>query len=217
MVIKWDSKEILANKEINKQAIFGICACAVVVIAILMVAMYFVGKNTIIKEAVLQEKVSLNKEISALDEKLIDQESEFEMNKEELQSQKDDFAQLAEYLKNKDKLTADLEEAQKKLDDLNSEIGSKQTTLDHLNADIVQAKSAPISIPAGEHTVGDGIPAGRYSVTGSSNFVVWSSSGDLKVNTILGSDMLGVDNYVCNLSTGDQIKASSACQLTPIK
>lgn len=100
--------------------------------------------------------------------------------------------------------------------ELETQVAEKQTRLDTLNAQITEEKNKPVVLPAGYYTVGTHIDAGRYVVTGKSNFVVYSSSGSLLVNTILGGGSWGVDSYTCNLSNGDIIEASGKDTYTRI-
>ena len=106
---------------------------------------------------------------------------------------------------------------QTELEQLKNEVAAKSTELEQLKTGIVQAQEAPKHLPAGYFTVGTDIPAGRYSVSGKSNFFLYSAGGDLKVNTILGGGRWGEESYVCYLNDGDIIKANSACTYTPVK
>lgn len=101
-------------------------------------------------------------------------------------------------------------------DNLTSSIRGKQSELDSLTSKVQTAKSAPVNLPAGRFTVGSDIRSGRYTVYGSSNFVVRDATGDIKVNTILGDSTLGVDQYVCDLEDGDRIEAESRVRLYPM-
>ncbi len=96
---------------------------------------------------------------------------------------------------------------------LDQEIAGKRQELGTLTSRVEQKRSEPMSLPAGHFTVGRDIPAGRYTVVGSSNFIV--NSG-MKVNTILGGGSIGVDQYVCELEVGDRIEAGGANQYYPM-
>ena len=74
-----------------------------------------------------------------------------------------------------------------------------------------------VEIPPGMYTVGKDIPAGRYKIHGgSSNFFVYSSSGSLEVNIILGG-RYGVEEYLYTFKSGDEVEARSSFKLTPIE
>jgi len=111
-----------------------------------------------------------------------------------------------------------LEEEQKReaITGLDSEISEKQTQLDNLKNLIVKTGEEPIRLPSGYFYGGTDVPAGRYQVSnGTSNFFV--RRGDMPfVNIILGGRH-GVDNYVFQLTTGDEIQSNAPVTLTPIE
>lgn len=150
-------------------------------------------------------------------DKLQDIKNELNENESLLNDLKDyekNRKELNENLKTK---TAELETKNKDLEGINTQISQKQAELDKLNGDIIQAKGQPITLPAGQFVVGNDVPAGRYNVSGSSNFFVYSSSGRLKVNTILGNGYVGRGDYVCTLDTGDNIENHARTTFTPIQ
>lgn len=116
---------------------------------------------------------------------------------------------ILEDLKKKIQVQTDVHEK------LKSDISNKQSELDSLTSRVQKTKDKPIDLPAGHFTVGTDIRAGRYQVTGDSNLIIRSSSGDTKVNTILGGGM-GVDSYVCELEDGDKIEAGGSDRFHPI-
>ncbi|MDO8587376.1 MAG: hypothetical protein Q7T82_10075 [Armatimonadota bacterium] len=97
---------------------------------------------------------------------------------------------------------------------LNEKISDERRQLASLTQRIMIAAAAPIVIPAGHHPVGTYVRPGRFSMTGSSNFVVYGADDTLKVNTILGDG--GVDSYVCDLEEGDTIQTGSRTMLVPL-
>lgn len=103
------------------------------------------------------------------------------------------------------------------LEKLDGNISAKQEELEKLDGEVVKAKGNPLSMPSGDYTVGTDIPAGRYRASGSSNFVVYSRIGRLKVNTILGDSAVGDGDYVCTLETGDSVNTRSKLTLTPVE
>ncbi len=87
-----------------------------------------------------------------------------------------------------------------------------------LKSDIIKLKGEPKTYPAGHLTAGTDISTGKYKIYGgSSNFVVYSSYGDLKVNIILGTGYLSVSEYIYTFSTGDKIEASSSFKLVAVE
>lgn len=187
-------------------------AIALIVIFVAAISAYQTAIVQNISDEILQQK--------------LDQDQEYTARKAELDSQKESLDELNMYKANSQSLSQALNDKQQQVDDLDAQIQERQGKIDSLNAEIdslsntVKVKQEePTVIPAGEYTVSanGSVRPGRYSVTGSSNFVVHSSTGDLKVNTILGGGSFGVDQYVCNLSSGDNIKAQSRCTLTPVE
>ena len=135
------------------------------------------------------------------------------------------LTELENYTENKEKLTEDLnqkktelETKSEELESLNTQISQKQAELNQLTSNIAQAKGQPISLQAGQFIVGKDIPAGRYNVSGSSNFIVHDGfTGRIKVNTILGYGYVGDGDYICTLDNGDEINNHAPSTLTPIE
>jgi Skp family chaperone for outer membrane proteins len=130
------------------------------------------------------------------------------------------------------KVVADKTSAENQIADLNKQIDSKKGEIAGLDGQIkskndqlasltgqIQAKNeAPKVLPAGQFVVGKDVPASRYKAVPNgegSNFVVYSSSGGLKVNTILGS--IGVCEYIFYAESGDQIKTEASVKLIPVQ
>ena len=110
-----------------------------------------------------------------------------------------------------------IKELQTKVDNLNDEKNNLEKQIDSLKVDIIRIKGEPKQYSAGYYTVGKDITAGRYKIyDGSSNFVVHSATGDLRVNTILGSNY-GSDEYIYKFVTGDEVRAESSFKLVEIE
>ncbi len=153
----------------------------------------------------------LAKQKAAADAELQDTQTKITANRSKLE-------RLDNYESKISTLESAITEKKDKVSDLNGEIGGKQEILERLTRAILRARAAPFSLPAGEYTVGTDIQPGRYSVSGSSNFSVQdSSSGQHKVNTILGYGDVGVGNYVCNLEDGDKIETDSYTTFQPLE
>lgn len=165
------------------------------------------------KEDLEKDKTEQDKTI----ERLLKVESDFN----ELQSVTSDFMALSEEqrtvaieaAKKEDELAA--LEARKQ--ELEGQVGALQQTIDGLNGDIIRIKGEARTYPAGYLTAGTDFEAGRYKIYGgSSNFVVYSSSGKLQVNIILGGSW-GVDEYIYSFASGDKVEASSSFKLVPVE
>lgn len=118
-----------------------------------------------------------------------------------------------------------LKDIQTKQSELNSEISllenkkqSLNTEIQQLNGEVTKAKGKPKTYPAGQLTAGTDVPIGKYKIYGgNSNFIVYSSSGSLEVNIVLGSGTYDVNEYIYTFKTGDIIKANSSFKLVSIE
>lgn len=118
-----------------------------------------------------------------------------------------------------------LKEIQTKQNEIKSEISSLEnkkqtlnTEIQELNSEVAKIKGQPKTYPAGQLTAGTDIPVGKYKIyDGNSNFVVYSKSGELKVNIILGAENYGVNEYVYTFKEGDMVKANSSFKLVTIE
>ncbi len=119
-------------------------------------------------------------------------------------------SELAELQIKKDELSSEISSLEDKKQTLNSEI-------EHLNGEVIKLKGEPRTYPAGHLTAGTDIPTGKYKIYGgSSNFVVYSSYGDLEVNIVLGGNY-GIDEYIYTFKTGDKIEARSSFKLVAVE
>lgn len=109
----------------------------------------------------------------------------------------------------------------KKLENKQEELSTQKTELEkqiqQLSEKVVKIKGEPKTYPAGHLTVGTDVPTGKYKIYGgSSNFVVRSAYGSLKVNTILGGTY-GVNEYIYEFEQGDKIQAESSFKLVAVE
>lgn len=175
-----------------------------------------IGYNQNIDAQVLSAQIAQNQEYSA-------KKSELDAVIAQLEQKQSVLDELNTYTANKEKLAQELSDAQAKVDSLNaqietlnSSIQSKQSELDTLTANVTKAVGAPKTLPAGNFTIGKHLPAGRYKVTGKSNFFVRDTSGRTVVNTILGGSW-GVAEYVTDLSDGMTIECRGSDTFTPVE
>ena len=198
-------------------AIFLIGSCA-----------YMAGQNSKVDklavETVSQRKIESDSELQSKKTELADINGQIEQVKGELSSQQDVLNEFNDYKANKEakegeivQLDNDIQAKSNGVAKLAAEIQEKSSELDQLKNAIQRTGEEPKVLPAGEYTVGYDIDAGRYIVTGRSNFVVHSATGRLKVNTILGGGSYGEESYTCTLETGDSLELSSKDTFTPIK
>ena len=110
----------------------------------------------------------------------------------------------------KGQLNTDITLLEDKKQTLNSEI-------EQLNGEVVELKGTPKTYPAGQLTAGTDVPTGKYKIyDGNSNFIVYSSTGNLEVNIVLGGSF-GVNEYIYTFKNGDKIKANSSFKLVEVE
>ncbi|MFD1039258.1 hypothetical protein ACFQ3N_12770 [Virgibacillus byunsanensis] len=168
------------------------------------------------KENVLDE---VEGKVQEANDKLDEEESK-------LNSKKDEVDEIFSLIDEKEVFSSDIEALQKELDNKSTEVDEisslievKQSELEKIENSIVKKKAEPIDLLSGEYIVGSDVPAGRYQATNvgrGSNFVVYSSGGSLKVNTILGDDW-GDGDYVFWAEDGDFIETAAQVKLIPIE
>lgn len=108
-----------------------------------------------------------------------------------------------------------LETTQAQLENKKQEL---ENQVKQLNEDVVKLKGEPKMYPAGQLKAGTDIPIGKYKIyDGNSNFTVYSSSGNLEVNIILGKGSYSVSEYIYTFKTGDKIKANSSFKLVEVQ
>lgn len=157
----------------------------------------------------LQQKIDdKNKELSETDTTLKNEQAKIDA----------EIAKKQGELSNKQKeIDAQISAKQDELNKKQAEVDSKQAELDKLTGEVVKAAGDPITVSAGDYIVGTDFKAGRYKVSGSSNFVVYTSSGELYINTILGSSSVGRGDYVATLSDKMIVRCSAKTTFTPVK
>ncbi len=113
------------------------------------------------------------------------------------------------------KLEGDLEKQTKVMDEKDEEISALKEQIEEKNEEISELKNPPppstSKLGAGKWIAGEHIAPGRYTVSaesGSGNFIVFSSSGRLEVNEILGDGDWGVTDVTFTLSEEDEIEIS---------
>lgn len=206
---------------VSQLKIWQVALIFVFVIGITIAGGYFLGYNQKIDNDVTKQLV--------LDAQK--QDTEYQKTKEELQSLKKEVDAQQETIKfindfneNKKNLEKEVSDTQTKLDQLktdlnsiNEQITAKTAELNKLQGDILVAKDNPITLPAGMFTIGKDIPAGRYRVSGSSNFFAYNTRGSLIVNTILGNGYFASGDYICDLQDGYTVKNAAKTTFTPLQ
>lgn len=144
-----------------------------------------------------KQKSELQEELNLLESSIEDKEDELRSVEKEIVSMQKDIDDAKEIMDKKDSLEdkissfeSRIKSEQTKLDDLTAEVEAKQTELEKLETVITSKGEEPIKLSPGQYIVGTDFPAGRYIAKpngGNGNFVVYSDTGDLEVNTILGT------------------------------
>lgn len=105
----------------------------------------------------------------------------------------------------------------KEIKDLENDIKSKEKELASLTGQVKEKKSAPITLSAGQFTVGKDIPEGRYKAVttgGKGNFFV---NGGADVNVILGNGGFGESEYTFYANDGDEIEITTSVKFIPVE
>ena len=150
-------------------------------------------------------------------------ESRYNQTKEELEKNKNTIKEKDKEIEELKK-EENIKELENKIIGLNSDITNLQskkdslnTEIEHLKEDVIKVKGESKTYPAGQLIAGTDVPTGKYKIYGgSSNFIVHSSYGDLKVNIILGENY-GVNEYIYTFKQGDKIEARSSFKLVAVE
>lgn len=210
-----------------KERLF-LLALLIGILILLYIIAFVVGKNAKIDQHVLDTitatAIAHDEQINDKKEQISGLENQISELENTLTEKQEIVNAVNEYQETKDAKAAEISDLDNQINDksntvvhLDSEISSKNAELDQLKNLIQRTGEEPKKLPAGQFTVGTDLPEGRYLVSGSSNFVVHSAGGKLKVNTILGNSSVGDGDYVCTLSLGDEMELHARTTFTPIK
>lgn len=116
------------------------------------------------------------------------------------------------------KRESEIKDLDKKKSDLEDQVEGLESQIVKLKADVITVAGSPKTYPAGYLTAGTDFEVGRYKIYGgSSNFIVYSSDGRLRVNIILGSRAHTVSEYIYTFSRGDDVQANSSFRMVPVE
>jgi predicted RNase H-like nuclease (RuvC/YqgF family) len=159
-----------------------------------------------------KELESINAEIKEVDTKLADSKMEFDKAMEVI-ANKDEAQSMI------DEIKKEVGARQNEIKFLDSQIKEKQNELNTVIGKVKEKDSQPIVLSAGQYFVGKDIPIGRYKAVangGSGNFVVYSASNDLMVNTILGG-RIGESEYVFYATEGAYMELSTSVKFIGVE
>lgn len=203
-----------------------------VLVVIILTVMYKVGygngyddktiqlnqKKTTYEE-LLREVDKKKSELEKKTEKYDSVKMELANVEHKLEVNNENFEKFKKLKSQKGELQSKIEENKNQLSAVKSDIDQAESKLKDVQANIERAKGSPKYLYAGKFEVGKDVPTGRYKVVpvrGGSNFVVYGSTGGLKVNTILGGH--GVNQYTFYAEDGDRIETeSNRIKLIPMK
>lgn len=166
----------------------------------------------------LAEVEKQQKELEAVNSDIESAKENLQVINDDLDKNQSRFDRLKDLASNETKIKSEITAAETTLDGLKSNIDEAKDTLGGLEGKIVKAKGKPTEVGAGHFVFGSDIKPGRYEVTPvgrGTNFVVYSSSGSLAVNTILGSN--GVPSYVFEAGDGYTLENEGRVKLTPVE
>lgn len=143
-----------------------------------------------------KQKAELHAELDDIEKQIAIKNKEYEGIESEIESMKEEIDAAKEIMEKRDSLETEIKSLdieirteQTKLDDLSAKVTAKQTELEKIENVVASKGEEPIKLSPGQYIVGADFPAGRYIAKpngGNGNFVVYSDSGSLEVNTILG-------------------------------
>lgn len=180
----------------------------IVVLILASVVFMKIGESLSVSKAVLESKLAADEEYQEILKEADIARGYLASTQVMMENNAELFNEVTAYSQDKETYT-------EKLESLKTEVAEKEAQLKRLTADITAATGNPVKLPAGSFTVGTDIEPGRYKITGSSNFFLYSASGELKVNIILGGPY-GVSSYIYRLRDGDVIECQGSDTFTPI-
>lgn len=190
------------KKKLLKNTFF-ICWILTICIAIILCILLFIVK------------FDANNELNDLKAKIKDNESMIATKNGNILELNSKISELSQTDKQAE-IENSIKALESKVNTLTSQKTQLESEIETLKADVITLKGEPKTYPAGQLTAGIDVPIGKYKIYGgSSNFIVRSSSGGLRVNTILGGNY-GVDEYIYTFRYGDKIDAHSSFKLVEV-
>lgn len=158
-------------------------------------------------------------EISELKYKITVRDNNIKLKEMEIGNKEAKLKQL-EQVEKQDELNSKINELDSKVLSLEKQKEELESKIKSLKEDVIKIKGEGKNFPAGYLSAGKDFEAGRYKIYGGSgNFAVYSSTGKLRVNIILGDNpnYHQVNEYLYSFSDGDEIKANSQFKMIPIE
>jgi septal ring factor EnvC (AmiA/AmiB activator) len=189
-------------------------------------AMVDLEKEKVSYDELVSEISNKEKDLSNLSDKLEAKKTELNTLETKFDERQTEFNEVNALVEEKSSIEYEIaalegkvKEKQTEINSMDAGIKEKKAEFASISGQIQEKQEAPKQLPAGQFIVGKDIPSGRYKAVpagGSGNFVVYSSSGGLKVNTILGGSY-GEPEYVFYAEEGDMIELSTSAKFIPVE
>ena len=194
--------------------------CLIIEVILLVFAITMFGLMifmNIQKSGLETEILNSQKDYKNLSSKYSSIEKELENSESELESSKKQIQELQQEEK-QNEIKNNIKTLEDKVAELTTQKQDLENQINTLSQDVIRIKGEAKTYPAGHLTAGVDIPTGKYKIYGgSSNFVVYSASGSLQVNIILGSGRYNVSEYIYTFKSGDKIEANSSFKLVEVE
>lgn len=168
---------------------------------------YPITRNSVVNAAELQQ-------VERLDKSYKIKFSKYQKLNNDYKELDEEYSSAIDTIQKADGVQGQINDLNAKKSDLEGKTKDLQQKVDSLTQQFDQAKGQPIRLPAGTFTVGDQIPAGRYVISGTSNF---QTEGGMGINTILGNSIVGSGDYHGDLTDGMVINNAAPATLTPVQ
>ncbi|TPE68010.1 peptidoglycan bridge formation glycyltransferase FemA/FemB family protein [Halalkalibacterium halodurans] len=209
----------------------------VLLTALLASTIFFtLGKNSVMVEAednvmtyneFLEEYEELIEEITSKEselEEIVEAKNEawieYEELEETIESKREAIDEALDIYERREQVEEEIKEQNSQVEELKAEVSSLEDEIASLTGELKKKESEPISLAAGHFVVGSDIQPARYVAEadgGSGNFVVYSSDGSVKVNTILGEGRHREKEFVFYANEGDILDLSTRIKFTEVE
>lgn len=158
---------------------------AFIIISSFVLAYFLPGNEDIVAEQ--KEQMRNGEDYSSLKSRHDTLKTEVDNLKTSNSEKKEKLEKISDIDNSKAELRSEIEKKTYELNELNTQIKEKRSTIESLDASISEKTPPEIQLPPGKYVVGKNIARGKYRVTGVGKFMLSSSNGKSKINTILGS------------------------------
>lgn len=201
-------KTILKEKYAVIESVLGVFCFILIIISILVDNDKMDLENKY--NEINSKYVNTDKELQETKTKLADANQKISQNQSEIEELKQ--------IDKQEEISNNITTLESKVTELTNQKASLETQVSELNSEVIKLKGEPKTYPAGQLVAGTDVPTGKYKIYGgNSNFVVYSASGSLQVNIVLGTNAYSVSEYIYTFKTGDKIEARSSFKLVEVE